>query len=356
MKRLSGVSVFSYFVKKTHHIAQLGVLNLFLAVAASLCFAPPIFAQPVQADPLPSWNDTAAKQAIVEFVRTTTDKASPQFVPPEARIATFDNDGTLWVEQPMYTQVTFALDRIAALAPKHPKWKEQEPFKAILSRDREAMAKFTLQDIEKILAVTHSGMTVEAFQGIVKDWLAEAQHPRFKRPYTECVYQPMLEVLQYLRANGYKTYIVTGGGQEFVRTFAGHVYGVPPEQVVGSAGKVKYEYGKDGKPMLMKLPEVLFIDDKTGKPEGINLIIGSRPYAAFGNSTGDQQMLEWTQTGDGTRLMLLVHHDDAEREYAYGAQSKIGTFSDALMAEAKKRGWTVVSMKNDWKRIFPSGK
>jgi hypothetical protein len=305
-----------------------------------------------QTDPLPSWNDGPAKQAIVAFVNATTDKASPKFVPPEDRIATFDQDGTLWVEQPIYTQITFAIERVAALAPKHPEWKEQEPFKAILTRDREAIAKFTLQDIEKILAVTHSGMTVEAFQTIVKDWLTMVQHPRFKRSYTELVYQPMLEVMQYLRANGYKTYIVTGGGQEFVRVFAEHVYGVPPEQVLGSAGKVKYGYDKDGKPMLVKLPEVLLIDDQTGKPEGINLIIGRRPYAAFGNSTGDQQMLEYTQAGDGARLMMLVHHDDAEREYAYGPDSKIGTFSDVLIAEAKQRGWTVISMKNDWKRIF----
>jgi haloacid dehalogenase-like hydrolase len=303
-----------------------------------------------QTDPLPSWNDGPAKQAIVDFVRVTTDKAGPKFVPPEARIATFDNDGTLWVEQPIYTQVTFAIDRVVALAPRHPEWKEQEPFKSILSRNRAAMAKFTLQDIEKIIAVTHSGMTVEAFAGIAKEWVAGAKHPRFKRPYTELVYQPMLEVMQYLRENGYRTYIVTGGGQEFV--FAEPVYGVPPEQVIGSAGQTKYGYGKDGNSTLVKLPKVLLIDDKAGKPEAINFIIGRRPYAAFGNSTGDQQMLEWTQAGDGARLMVLVHHDDATREYAYGPTSKIGSFPDSLMAEAKKRGWVVISMKNDWKRIF----
>jgi phosphoserine phosphatase len=305
-----------------------------------------------QTDPLPSWNEGPTKQAIVEFVKATTDQASPKFVPPEARIATFDNDGTLWVEQPIYTQVTFAIDRVVALAPKHPEWKEQEPFKAILGRDREAMAKFTLQDIEKIVAVTHSGMTVEAFAGIVKEWVAGAKHPRFKRPYTELVYQPMLEVMKYLRANGYRTYIVTGGGQEFVRAIAESVYGVPPEQVIGTAGQTKYGYGKDGKPTLVNVPKVLLIDDKAGKPEAINFFIGRRPYAAFGNSTGDQQMLEWTQGGDGARLMVLVHHDDATREYAYGPTSKIGSFPDALMAEAKKRGWVVISMKNDWKRIF----
>ena len=305
-----------------------------------------------QTDPLPSWNDGSAKKAIVEFVQATTTQGGPKFVPPEARIATFDNDGTLWVEQPIYTQVTFAIDRVVAMAPKHPEWKEQEPFRAILTRDREAMAKFTLQDIERIVAVTHSGMSVEAFAGIVKEWLAAAKHPRFKRPYTELVYQPMLEVMKYLRDNGYRTYIVTGGGQEFVRVFAESVYGVPPGQVIGTAGQTKYGYGKDGKPTLVKLPKVLLVDDKAGKPEAINLIIGRRPVAAFGNSSGDQQMLEWTQAGDGTRLMLLVHHDDAAREYAYGAASKIGTFPETLMAEARKHGWTVVSMKNDWKRIF----
>ena len=305
-----------------------------------------------QTDPLPSWNDGPAKQAIVEFVRVTTDKASPKFVPPEDRVATFDNDGTLWVEQPIYTQVTFAIDRVVALAPTHPEWKEQQPFKAILTRDREAMAKLTLQDIEKIIAVTHSGMTVEAFAGIVKEWAAGAKHPRFKRPYPELIYQPMLEVMKYLRDSGYRTYIVTGGGQEFVRAIAQPVYGVPPEQVIGSAGQTKYGYAKDGRPTLVKIPKVLLVDDKAGKPEAINLMIGRRPYAAFGNSSGDQQMLEWTQAGDGARLMVLVHHDDATREYAYGAASKIGTFPDALMAEARKRGWVVISMKSDWKRIF----
>jgi hypothetical protein len=215
------------------------------------------------------------------------------------------------------------------------------------------MERFSIQDFEKVVAVTHSGMTVQQFQEIVKKWLSEAKHPRFKRPYTECVYQPMIELMQYLRNNGFKTYIVTGGGQEFVRAFAQQTYGVPPEQVVGSMGKVKYQYDKNGRPELIKLPEVLLIDDKTGKPEGINMVIGRRPQGAFGNSTGDQQMLEYAGAGDGARLMMLVHHDDAKREYAYGAESKIGTFSDALMAEAKKKGWIVVSMKDDWKTIFP---
>lgn len=304
-------------------------------------------------DALPSWNDTAPKKAIIDFIDRLTKTGSPDFVKAEDRIATFDNDGTLWVEQPNYTQVTFAIDQVVAMAPQHPEWRETEPFKAILAHDREAMLRFSIQDFEKVVAVTHSGMTVRQFQEIVKKWLVEAKHPRFKRPYTECVYQPMLELMQYLRNNGFKTYIVTGGGQEFVRAFAGQTYGVPPEQVVGSMGKVKYEYDKDGKPELIKLPEVLLIDDKTGKPEGINMVIGRRPHGAFGNSTGDQQMLEYTGAGDGPRLMMLVHHDDAKREYAYGAESKIGTFSDALMAEAKKKGWIVISMKDDWKIVFP---
>ena len=305
------------------------------------------------ADPLSSWNDTAGKKAIVDFVEKVTRDGSVDFVKPEERIATFDNDGTLWVEQPNYTQVTFAIDEVVAMAPQHPEWRETEPFKAILAHDREAILRFSIQDFEKVVAVTHSGMTVQQFQEIVKKWLAEAKHPRFKRPYTECVYQPMLELMQYLRNNGFKTYIVTGGGQEFVRAFAGQTYGVPPEQVVGSMGKVKYEYNKEGQPELIKLPEVLLIDDKTGKPEGINMVIGRRPVGAFGNSTGDQQMLEYTGAGDGARLMMLVHHDDAKREYAYGAESKIGTFSDALMDEAKKKGWVVISMKDDWATIFP---
>ena len=273
-------------------------------------------------------------------------------MPPEQRIATFDQDGTLWVEQPIYTQVMFAFDRVKALAATHPEWKDQEPFKSILSGNRDAMARFTIQDFAHVVAETHSGMTVEEFRVIVKQWLATAKHPRFHRPYTELVYQPMLEAIGYLRANGFKTYIVSGGGQEFIRAYAEAVYGVPPEQVIGSAGTAKFEYGKDGKPMLVKLPAVLLVDDKGGKPESINLVIGRRPYAAFGNSDGDRQMLEWTQAGDGARLMMLVHHDDAEREYAYGSQSHVGTFSDALMAEANQRGWTVISMKNDWKRVF----
>ena len=306
-----------------------------------------------QATPLSSWNDGPTKRALMTFVRTTTDRSSAQYVAPDERIATFDNDGTLWVEQPIYTQAVFALDRVGALAEEHPEWKTTEPFKSVLARDEAAIAKFSEADWEKIIAATHSGMTVEAFNDIVADWLARATDKRFKRHYTELVYQPMLELLAYLRENGYKTYIVTGGGQDFVRAFAPRVYGVPPEQVVGSAGKTKFTYGPGGKGELLKTPDLLYIDDETGKPEGIHLVIGRRPRAAFGNSDGDKQMLQWTQAGGGPRLMLLVHHDDAQREYAYGADSKVGTFSDALMTDATRGGWLVVSMKNDWRRIFP---
>jgi haloacid dehalogenase-like hydrolase len=303
-------------------------------------------------DPLPSWNDGPNKTAIVDFVKATTDKASPKFVPVAERIATFDNDGTLWVEQPMYTQVMFALDRVKALASKHADWNTKEPFKAVLSGLREAMAKFTKNDLLEILAATHAGMSVEEFRPIAKDWLDTAKHPRFKHLYTECVYQPMLEVMKYLRANGFKTYIVSGGGQEFIRAFADRVYGVPLEQIIGSAIKLKYVY-QDGRPVLLRLPALLLLDDEEGKPEDIELFIGRKPLAAFGNSDGDRQMLEWTQSGSGTRLMMLVHHDDAEREYAYGPKSMVGTFSDSLMAEAIKNRWNVISMKNDWKSIFP---
>ena len=302
-------------------------------------------------DSLPSWNDGPAKKAIIEFVQATTDKSTPKFVPPSERIATFDNDGTLWAEQPMYFQFLFALDRVKALAPTHPEWKDKEPFASLLKGDLKAALAGGERAMLEIVMATHAGMTTEEFEKIVTDWLAVARHPKFKRPYSECVYQPMVELLAYLRANGFKTFIVSGGGIEFMRPWTEKVYGIPPEQVVGSSIKTKFEM-RDGKPALVRLPEINFIDDKTGKPVGINEHIGRRPVAAFGNSDGDQQMLEWTQAGPGARLMMLVHHDDAVREFAYGAESKIGTFSDALMAEAKTNGWTVISMKNDWKRIF----
>ena len=309
-----------------------------------------------QTPALASWNDGPAKQAIVSFVKEVTDKSGTKYVEPQDRIATFDQDGTLWVEHPLYTQATFALARVHDLAPEHPEWKQRDPFKAVLANDLAAMAKFSESDWEIILAATHAGMTTEAFQALVKEWLATARDPRFHQPYTALVYQPMLELMDYLRANGFKTYIVTGGGQEFVRVYSESVYGVPPEQVVGSSILTKYEY-QDGKPVLMREPKVFFIDDNAGKPVGINLFIGKRPYAAFGNSPGDKQMLEWTQAGDGARLMMLVLHDDPAREYAYGPadglpDTKVGTFTQALYDEAKSKGWNVISMKNDWKRIF----
>jgi len=319
-----------------------------VALLFTVAFATPALAQ---RDPLPSWNDGAAKKAIVAFVKATTTKGSPSFVPPPERIATFDNDGTLWAEQPMYVQLLFALDRVKALAPQHPEWKDKEPFASLLKGDVKAALAGGERAIVEIVMATHAGMTTAEFKQIVKDWIATAKHPVTKRPYTAMVYQPMLELLAYLRANGFKTFIVSGGGIEFMRPWTEKVYGVPPEQVVGSSIKTKYEM-HDGKPVLMRLPAIDFIDDKAGKPVGINAHIGRRPIAAFGNSDGDREMLEWTGAGGGARLMMLVHHDDAQREWSYGAESKIGTFSDALMAEAKKSGWVVISMKKDWRRIF----
>jgi len=306
---------------------------------------------------LASWNDGPAKQATIDFVRATTDASSSKFVPPQERIATFDQDGTLWVEHPMYTQVIYCLDRVPAVVAQKPQLKNREPFKTVLSGDREAMAKLSLPELEEILIATLTGMPVEVFEAEAKKWIETAKHPRWGRLYTELTYQPMLEVLQYLRANGYKTYIVTGGGQDFVRVYAQQVYGIPPEQVVGTASGTKYGYGKDGKPFLTKEPKLLLNDNNAGKPEGIHLEIGRRPRAAFGNSTGDRQMLEYTGAGDGARLMMLLLHNDAQREYAYGPaqglpDTKVGTFTQALYDEAKKDGWTVISMKNDWKRIF----
>ena len=314
------------------------------------CWATLALAQ--QADPLPSWNDGPAKQAILSFVGATTDAGQPTFVPPAERIATFDQDGTLWVEHPMYSQVVYCLERVPAVVKAKPELAQVEPFQTVLSGNREAMAKLSMPDLEKILAATLTGMSVDEFRGEVTKWIESTRDPRWKRPYTELTYVPMQEVLQYLRANGYKTYIVTGGGQDFVRVYSERVYGIPPEQVVGTAGGTAYGYDVSGRPVLTKEPRLLLNDDKAGKPEGIHLMIGRRPQAAFGNSIGDQQMLEYTGAGAGRRLMVLVHHDDPQREYAYGPDSKVGTFSDALMAEAKKNGWVVISMKNDWKRIF----
>jgi hypothetical protein len=309
-------------------------------------------------DPLPSWNDGPAKQAILHFVRDTTDQSSSRFVPPEQRIATFDQDGTLWVEHPMYTQVIYCLERVPKIVKARPEMRDKEPFKTVLSGDREAIAKLSMKQLEEILGVTLSGMSVEEFQSEVKQWLTTAKHPRWKRPYTELTYQPMLEVLRYFRANGYKTYIVTGGGQDFVRVYAGQVYGIPPEQVIGTAGGTKYGYDKSGRPFLTKEPKLLLNDNDAGKPEGIHLVIGRRPVAAFGNSTGDQQMLEYIGAGDGASLKMLVLHDDDAREYAYGPanglpDTKVGTFTAALYEEGKKHRWVVISIKNDWRRVFP---
>ena len=324
------------------------IRNKFVLLAIVIAGLTTAYAQ----DPLSSWNDGPTKQAIVAFVAKVSKEGSPDFVPPAERIATFDNDGTLWCEQPMYFQLFFALDRVKTLAPQHPEWKTKEPFASLLKGDVKGALAGGEHAILEIIVATHAGMTTAEFEKIVADWIATAKHPKFKRPYTECIYQPMVELLAYLRANGFKTFIVSGGGIEFMRPWTEKVYGIPPEQVVGSSIKTKYEM-RDGKPVLMRLPEMNFIDDKAGKPVGINEHIGRRPIAAFGNSDGDQQMLEWTQAGSGARLMMLVHHDDAAREFAYGAESKIGTFSDALMAETKHEGWTVISMKDDWKTIFP---
>jgi len=306
------------------------------------------------ADPLPSWNDGAVTQAIIQFVKEVTDQASPKFVPPARRIAVFDNDGTLWVEHPMYTQLAFALDRVKTLAPKHPEWREKPPFKYVLDNNLPALAASGKPGLMELIMATHAGMTTQEFEKIVEDWLATARHPRFKRPYTELVYQPMLELLGYLRAHGLKTFIVSGGGVEFMRPWTKKVYGVPPEQVVGSSIKTKYEL-KNGQPVIVRLPEIDFIDDKAGKPVGINKFIGRRPLAAFGNSDGDLEMLQWTAAGPGARLMLLVHHTDAQREYAYDRQTHFGRLDKAL-DDARQQGWVVVDMQKDWKRIFPSDK
>lgn len=304
------------------------------------------------ADPLPSWNETTPKQAIIDFVERVTNESGPDFVPPAERIAVFDNDGTLWAEQPIYFQSQFAMDRVAAMASEHPDWEQKQPFKGILERDLEAVVASGEHGLLAIMAATHTGMTTDAFAKIVDGWLQGAEHPRFQRPYAELVYQPMLELLAYLRANAFKTFIVSGGGVEFMRRFAERVYGIPPEQVVGTSSVTKFELRSDGTPVLMKEPKVEFIDDGPGKPVGINRFIGRRPVLAFGNSDGDQQMLEWTAAGGGARFMGLVHHTDAVREYAYDRPSPVGQL-DKAWDEALRRGWTIVDMKRDWKVIYP---
>ena len=323
------------------------LLILFAAVLVS--FTLPALA----ADPLPSWNEGAAKQSIVEFVAKVTKQGGPDFVPEAERIAVFDNDGCLWSEQPMYVQLAFVLDRVKALSSGHPEWQDKEPFKSVLKDDVKGVAASGEKGLLDLVAATHSGMSTEEFADIVRDWIKTARHPASKRPYTEMVYQPMVELLAYLRANGFKTFIVSGGGVEFMRVFTEEVYGVPPEQVIGSSIKTKFEV-RDGKPAIVRLPDIDFIDDKAGKPVGIGKFIGRRPIAAFGNSDGDFEMLEWTTSGSGSRFGLIVHHDDADREVAYDRESHIGKLSRGL-DEAPKRGWIIVSMKNDWKNIFPIG-
>jgi len=307
--------------------------------------------------PLPSWNDGPAKSAILDFVRATADPKSPAFVPEKDRIATFDQDGTLWVEHPMYTQLAFALARLAELAPQHPEWKTTEPFKSTLAGDMAAFAKFTLADLETLVAASHAGMSTDAFREMVSDWIGKAKHPRWDRPYTDLVYKPMLEVMQYFEDNGFKNYIVTGGGQAFVRAYAERVYGMMPEQIIGSSLETQFEYDGDGRAILMRPPKLLLYNDSSGKPQDIYLFLGRPPLAAFGNSTGDQQMLEYTQAAAGMRLAFLVLHDDAAREYDYGpaspqADTKFGAFTQALADTAKAKGWVVASMKNDWRRLF----
>jgi len=304
----------------------------------------------VATDPLPAWNEGAAKQSVVTFVDKVTTEGSPEFVPRAERIAVFDNDGTLWAEQPMYFQLFFSLDRVNAMAPSHPDWKDKEPFASALKGDMNGVMAGGEKGLMEIIAATHSGMTTDEFDAIVKDWIATAMHPTLKRPYTECVYQPMVELLAYLRANGFKTYIVSGGGIEFMRPWVETTYGIPPEQVIGSSAKTKFVM-RDGKPVLIKLPELGSNDDKEGKPVNINLHIGRRPIAAFGNSDGDLQMLQWIAAGTGPRFCMYVHHTDAQREWAYDRESHIGKLDKGL-DEAAARGWTVVDMKRDWNRVF----
>jgi len=329
------------------------LLRAWPAVLVLLLYLNPIAAR-AATDSLPSWNDGPAKAAIVDFVARVTAEGGPDFLPVRERMATFDNDGTLWCEQPLPVQLFFVLDRVKALAPEHPEWQSEEPFRSVLAGDIKAALASGEAGLVKLGMATHASMTTDEFDKIVTDWLATARHPALKRPYTELVYQPMLELLAYLRENGFKTYIVSGGGIEFMRTFSEKVYGIPPEQVIGSSIKTKFEI-RDGKPMILRLAEIDFIDDGPGKAVGIQKFIGRRPVAAFGNSDGDQQMLQWTAAGDGPRFALLVHHTDAEREYAYDRKSSMGKLDKAL-DEAEARGWTVVSMKDDWKTIYPPQK
>jgi len=317
-----------------------------LWLLAAVCFS----AQAQTGDPLPSWNESASKAGIVAFVQAVTDTKGKDYVLPVERIAVFDNDGTLWSEQPLYFQFVFMLDQLKVAEPKHPEWKDNAVFHALAKHDQKALAEIGQKPVLELLAVANSGMTVAAYDRTIRDWLATARHPRFKRPYTDLVFKPMQELLAYLRANGFKTFIVSGGAVEFMRPWAENAYGIPPEQIIGSQQDVKFEM-KDGKPVLTREPKFAFIDDGPGKPVGIYRHIGRRPIAAFGNSDGDLQMLQFTGAGEGQRLMLIVHHDDAEREFAYDRQSHVGKL-DRAWDEAKARNWIVVSMKSDWKKIF----
>jgi len=329
-------------------------LALSTAIAACLLLTVAAPASAQSADPLPSWNDDKAKQSILAFVARVTKAGAPEFVPAAERIAVFDNDGTLWGEQPMYVQLRFMLDRVKALAPQHPEWKEREPFASLLKGDLKAVMAGGEHALIEIVMATHAGMTSEEFEKIVKDWIATARHPKTNRRYTEMVFQPMLEVLAYLRANGFKTFVVSGGGIEFMRPWTEQVYGIPAEQVVGSSIKTKFEM-RDGKPVLVRLAEMNFVDDKEGKPVGIQQHIGRRPVAAFGNSDGDLQMLQWTTAGAGPRFALFVRHTDGDREWAYDRKSSIGQLDKGL-DEAAAKGWIVVDMKQDWKVIYPPEK
>jgi phosphoglycolate phosphatase-like HAD superfamily hydrolase len=327
---------------------------LMLGGAAALSLAGRASAE---SDPLPSWSEGPAKDAILKFVHATTDAASPDFAPVAERVATFDQDGTLWVEQPIYTQIVFAFSRVPEVVKKRPELAKEKAFRAILSGDRAAIANLSLEQLLSVVGATLTGMDVDAYRDQVETWIGQARDPRWKRPFTDLVYQPQIELLAFLRANGYRTFIVTGGGQDFVRAYSERVYGVPPEQVVGTMFGLSFKPGADGKPVLVRDPKVLLNDDEAGKPEGIHLVIGRRPRLAFGNSGGDREMLEYTKAGAGARLGMIVLHDDSKREYAYGPaqglpDSKIGTFPQALYDQAMKDGWIVVSMKNDWKRIF----
>jgi phosphoserine phosphatase len=323
---------------------KLGPLPALALLLACLCSS---LASAQNPDPLPSWNDGRTKQSILAFVREVTTPGSPHFVSPAERIATFDNDGTLWGEKPMYVQLAFALDRVRELAPQHPEWKKEEPFASLLRGDVQGVLAGGQKAVLEIVMATHAGMTTQQFENIVRDWIAKARNPTTTRLYTGMVYQPMLELLAFLRANGFKTFIVSGGGIAFMRPWADRVYGIPPEQVVGSSIETRYEM-RSGGPVLVRLPKLDFIDDGPGKPVGINSHIGIRPLAAFGNSDGDLQMLEWTTAGRGARFALLVHHTDAQREWAYDQGA------EKALAEARAKGWTVVDMKNDWKTVYPT--